>query len=222
MGVSLLALALGIPFVFYKYLTVSSLPYKFIPLSPYSLLCGHCGVTPLVVDMQITPHLLVTGLSGQGKSKMLRVMLLNIRGADIVICNAFRNDFLGVNALFINGCYNVKTYIKNIVSNLYKRDKPLYIVLEELGTIRDKECIKYITELLCVARHYNIYIIGVIQIATKEELKYKSYFNARLSFRQLDSSAYRVAVCSTPKHALSKRQFLLLTDDLQEGYTYII
>ena len=109
-----------------------------------------------------------------------------------------------------------------MLENLYRREKPLYIVIEELGTIKNKYLIAKIQELLCIARHYNIFIIGVIQIATKEELKFKSYFNARLSFRQLDDSAYRVVLGTGVEENLSKQEFVLVSDDKYVGRTYDI
>ena len=213
-----------VPIAYYFLSKGQDIPYSYVKLKPTELLVGYDKKTekPLIVDMLSVPHLLVTGLSGQGKSRMLRAMLLNIKDANIVVCNAFKNDYKGVQARFINGEDNVKTYIKNTSTDLHRRDIPLYIILEELGTIKNKDTIKHIKELLCVARHYNIYVIGVIQIATKEELKFKSYFNARLSFKQLDDSAYRVVVGTSLDEKLKKREFALLTDDLYLGKTYII
>ena len=169
-----------------------------------------------------TPHLLITGLSGQGKSRMVRTMLLNIRNADIIVCNAYQDDYKDIRGKFINGEENIKVYLKSIIESPATRERPLYIVFEELATIKDKDNIKLIKELLCVARHYNIFVVGVIQIATKEELKFKSYFNARLSFRQLDDSAYRVVLCTNLDRVLNKREFALLSDDLYYGRTYNI
>ena len=173
--------------------------------------------------MRITPHLLVTGLSGQGKSRCLKAMLINLQEkADIVLCNAFAEDYVKVKARKIYGENNILNYISLLLENINKREKPLYIVIEELGTIKNKSLIAKIQELLCIARHYNIYIIGVIQIATKEELKFKSYFNARLTFRQLDDSAYRVVLGTGVEEKLCKRQFALISDDLYLGRTYLI
>ena len=66
---------------------------------------------PIVVDMLKTPHLLITGLSGQGKSRMIKSMLLNIRNADIIICNAYKDDYKSVRGRFINGEENIKVYL---------------------------------------------------------------------------------------------------------------
>ena len=197
--------------------------YKPVNLDECTLLIGHDRFKPITVNMNSTPHLLITGLSGQGKSRCLKVMLLNLQDkADIILCNAFEDDFKGVRARKIYGEQNILNYITSVLENLYRREKPLYIVIEELGTIKNKELIKKIQELLCIARHYNVYIIGVIQIATKEELKFKSYFNARLSFRQLDDSAYRVVLGTGVEENLNKQEFVLVSDDKYVGRTYDI
>ena len=145
-----LATLVYIPVAFHSLSKGQDIPYSYVKLRPTELLAGYDKKTekPLIVDMLSVPHLLVTGLSGQGKSRMLRAMLLNIKDANIVVCNAFKNDYKGVQARFINGEDNVKTYIKNTSTDLHRRDIPLYIVLEELGTIKNKDTIKYIQELL--------------------------------------------------------------------------
>lgn len=197
--------------------------YTCVDLDEYTLLIGHDRFKNITVDMRRTPHLLITGLSGQGKSRCLKVMLLNLQGkADIVLCNAFKSDFRGVQARRIYGEEFILKYITNVLQDIYEHKKPLYIVIEELGTIKNKTLIAKIQELLCVARHYNIYVIGVIQIATKEELKFKSYFNARVSFKQLDDSAYRVVLGTGVEENLSKQEFVLVSDDKYVGRTYDI
>ena len=197
--------------------------YTHVDLDEYTLLIGHDRFKPITVNMNCTPHLLITGLSGQGKSRCLKAMLLNLQDkADIILCNAFKGDFEGVRARRIYGEELILSCITNILKDIYRREKPLYIVIEELGTIKNKELIKRIQELLCIARHYNIFVIGVIQIATKEELKFKSYFNARVSFKQLDDSAYRVVLGTGVEENLSKQEFVLVADDKYVGRTYDI
>ena len=197
--------------------------YTPVDLDEYTLLIGHDRFKPITVNMNCTPHLLITGLSGQGKSRCLKAMLLNLQDkADIILCNAFKGDFEGVRARRIYGEQNILNYITSILENLYRREKPLYIVIEELGTIKNKKLIAKIQELLCIARHYNIFVIGVIQIATKEELKFKSYFNARVSFKQLDDSAYRVVLGTGVEENLGKQEFVLVSNDKYVGRTYDI
>ena len=197
--------------------------YTKVDLDEYTLLAGYNKEGRITINMLCTPHVLITGLSGQGKSRCLKVMLLNLQDkADIVLCNCFAEDYSKVKARKIYGEVNILNYINLLLENIKKREKPLYIVFEELGTIKNKSLVAKIQELLCIARHYNIYVIGVIQIATKEELKFKSYFNARLTFRQLDDAAYRVVLNTSIDKNLSVRQFALMSDDLYLGRTYLI
>ena len=172
--------------------------------------------------MKTTPHLLITGLSGQGKSRCVKAMLSNLKDVDVLLCNGFKEDYIGLIVRKLYGEKDIFNYITILLDNLQYRERPLYIVLEELGTIKDKSLISKIQELLCIARHYNIYIIGVIQIATKEELKFKSYFNARVSFKQLDDSAYRVVLNTSIEKKLDVQEFALVSDNLYFGRTYSI
>lgn len=198
--------------------------YKEVKLDEYTLLAGYSRKGLITINMKNTPHVLITGLSGQGKSKCLKAMITNLKNADIVLCNAFDDDFSDIKKLYkkLYGESAIKEYIEYLIKNLYVRKKPLYVVIEELGTIKDKKLLADIQELLCIARHYNIFLIGVIQIATKEEIKFKSYFNARITFKQLDDSAYRVVLGTSIDEKLDKQEFALLSDDLYLGRTFII
>ena len=200
--------------------------YKTIDQSEYELLIGYNINGPIKVNMQSNPHLLVTGLSGQGKSRCIRAMLSNLQAtkkADIILMNVFNEDYKGIQARVIN---NEESILKTIINILTRREvhsKPLYLVIEELGTLKSKELNESIKELLRVGRHYNIFLVGVIQIATKEDCKFKSYFNARLTFRQLDDASYRVVLgTGIGEKILNKREFALVSDDLYFGKTYII
>ncbi len=195
--------------------------FKKLELKNTELLCGYDNFrVPVVADMIKCPHLLITGLSGQGKSGLLQCILKNLFDSDVVICNGFAEDFKSFSYRKIYGEEKIINFLEGLLDDPYKREKPLYIILEELATYKDKRSTKIIKELLCIARHYNIYIIGVIQIATKEELKFKSYFNSRCTFKQLDESSYRVALGCSVDSVLQKREFYLYTDNLYKGKTY--
>lgn len=191
-------------------------------LKNYELLLGYDSrAKPIIADMKKCPHLLVTGLSGQGKTGLIKCIITNLYDADIVLCNAFLDDFESYNKIpKLLGEKNILNYLKPIIEKPYKRKRPLYILMEELATIKDKELNNVIKELLCIARHYNIFLIGIIQIATKEELKFKSYFNSRCSFKQLDESSYRVALGCSVDGELSNREFYFYSNDLYKGRTY--
>lgn len=197
--------------------------YKYIPTKPTELLLGYdFKGQPILADMNVNPHLLITGLSGQGKTGLLRTLITNIRDADVILCNCFEEDFRGFNVKRLYGEDAILEYCQKIMEQDYWHKKPLYIVVEELATIKDKKLVNLLKEMLCVCRHYNIFIIGIIQIATKEELKFKSYFISRLSFKQLDSSSYQVVLGAGIDKDLQKREFYCLTDGLHKGRTYTL
>ena len=205
------------------------LPFKPVPLKPTELLSGHNHKgEPLIIDMLETPHLLITGLSGNGKTGMIRVMIKNLLangGVDTMLLNGFINDYKGFNISHITDHKDIETYIQellNDINNGITRDRPLYIFFDELGKVKDKNLIGLITKLLQYGRHNKIYLIGIIQTATKEELKFKSLFNARCTFKQLEESSYRVVLGCSIDGKLQKREFYLYTNDLYKGYTYTL
>ena len=82
-----------------------------------------------------------------------------------------------------------------------------------------------IQELLCIARHYNIFIIGVIQIATKENCSFKDLFNTRITFKQIGEQNYRVILgmpIEEEYRQLRQREFIMLSDKLYNGKTYLV
>lgn len=198
--------------------------YKPVILPATSLLLGYDFRGDVItVDMLSTPHLLISGLSGQGKTGLCRILINNLENTDKVLINGFKDDYKGIKIRNIIDLQEIKDYISTLLDDIEEgknRIKPLYIILEELGKVKDKELVISITKLLQYGRHNNIYVIGIIQIATKEELKFKSYFNTRVSFRQLDSSSYQVALGTPVDKDLSKREFYVVSTELKKGRTF--
>ena len=175
--------------------------------------------------MNICPHVLISGLPNSGKSKCIYIMLKNLRKANIVICGGFKEDYIGISYREIIGEDLLNIFLDSVLDNLYKREIPLYIVLEELGTIRNKKTKDKIQELLCIARHYNIFIIGVIQIATKENCSFKDLFNTRITFKQIGEQNYRVILGKPIDEEygnLIQKKFIMLSDKLYFGNTYLV
>ena len=85
----------------------------------------------------------------------------------------------------------------------------------------DSKITKAIMDILAVGRHYNVYIIGISQLGTKETVKFKDLFNTRVCFRQVEESSYRAVLGYSPEERdLQKRQFLFYSDTLGMGHTY--
>lgn len=206
---------------------IRNLDYKFLELDPTKLLIGYdFKGKPIVADMLEVPHMLVTGLSSQGKTGMLRIMIKNLldnKKSDIVLLNGFTDDYKGFELRHIISQEDIKNFIGELLQGIEEekaRNKPLYVIFEELGKIKDKDLIALTTKLLQYGRHNKIYLIGVIQTATKEELKFKSLFNTRCTFKQLEESSYRVVLGCSITDKLHKREFYLYTNDLYKGKTY--
>lgn len=167
-------------------------------------------------NMRLSPHLLVGGLSGQGKTKFVESLFLNRDDVDIYLLNAFKEDFKGINCVRINNVNDILILLSDItkgkLEGIYRnsQSQPAYIIVDELLelSIRDKRITKELTKLLAVARHYNIYVIAIAQQATKEEIQCKSLFNCRVSFKQVEYSSYQTILGYSPedKH-IKQREF---------------
>ncbi|MGL5068468.1 MAG: hypothetical protein ACRC6T_11730 [Sarcina sp.] len=197
-------------------------------LGPYKLLLGYNYEGVITMDMKISPHLLISGLSGQGKTGQLRIIVKNLIGiADVYLINCFSHDFIGFNKIsFINGNEAILNFLEDFKQKKFKEhEKPIYLVFEELMTLsEDKKIQKLIKEFLCVCRHYNIFIIGLIQVCRAEDFKAKTFFNSRVSFKQMDRSSYGVALGSTGEmEELKKREFYSKgSNGLEKGITYTL
>lgn len=196
-----------------------------VNLSEKQLLVGYSQERffkrPIIINMAITAHLFVCGLSQCGKSKMVEYA---IKDKNVILVNIFKEDFISIKSRRINGKDKIKEFLKNLISEPYYRDAPLYIVIDELLVLcMDKEIPGLIMDLLAIGRHYNIFVIGISQTGTKETIKFKDLFNARICFRQVEDSAYKTVLGYTPDNRdLLPRQFHLYSDQLAFGYTYDI
>ena len=191
-------------------------------LGPYECLLGFNYEGNIIADMRITPHLLISGLSGQGKTEMAKTIIKNLQNnADIVLVNAFRNDFKAYTGRFINKEVNILLFLKSTLESKIERSRPLYIVIDELLVlIKNKEISKCIMDLLAIARHYNIFLIGISQEGTKEQLKFKNLFNTRVCFKMLEESSYRTVLGCSVDGSLQKQDFYLYSDGLYKGRTF--
>ena len=198
------------------------LDYKQVQLQDRELLLGYNQQGYIIADMGKYPHLLISGLSNQGKSKMIYYMLKNLEDrANILVLNGFKEDYRGFT--LVQGTKAIQRRIEDILKDKEIRIKPLYLVLEEMQSIsKDKKLQEQLKELLSMGRHYNIYCIGIIQNATKENCSFKDLFNCRCSFRQIDSSSYQVCLGTSVEKGLEQREFYFLDSNLVKGYTFSI
>ena len=179
----------------------------FQPPSPYILRSGNN-----YFDMRLTPHIIISGLSGTGKTKFCESLFINRSDIDIAMLNCFPDDFTNVNGIRINNLKDIKEFLDNILGE-GKRKKVMYIIIDELMSlaIRDKKVIDSIKRLLCVARHYNIFIVAISQSCNKEEVGSKNLFNSRVCFRQVEYSQYNVCLGYSPEDKqLHQREYYYL------------
>ena len=176
---------------------------------------------PIIVDMKKMPHLLIVGLSNSGKSKIAEYAL---RDKDCILLNTFKDDYKSIKGRRIIGNNSILRYLQNTLSNIYYRDKPFYILIDEILVLsKDKKINTAIQDLLSIARHYNIFLVCISQAGQKECVSYKHLFNCRLCLRMINATDYSVVLGVTPENTnLVQRQFYLLSDDLYKGTSYLL
>ena len=177
--------------------------------SPYILRCKN-----VTFNMQIAPHLLVAGLSGQGKSMFVEYLFKDRKDIDnIYLVNAYRSDFKSLKCKRINNTIDILSLLTEAYTRLQKH--PRYIIVDELLelSIREPKIIKELTKALAVSRHFNTFFICIAQQATKEEIKCKSLFNCRVTFKQVEYSSYQTILGYSPEdRQLQAREFYYLSD----------
>ncbi|MBI6107682.1 hypothetical protein ACV3S6_04060 [Clostridium perfringens] len=199
--------------------------YPNLNLEPTKLICGYnLKGEPLIVDMLKTPHIGVVGTSLNGKTKCIEGALKNINGADITLVNCFQDDFLGIRAERVCGNNEILEFLNRVASNKTVRQRPYYIVIDEYNNLSNIKGIdKVIQELLSQARHYNVYLIVIMQKGNSEDCKFKQLFNTRIAFRTIEESTLRAFLgVSVGSGALDQREFYLLHSTLEKGRTYTI
>lgn len=200
--------------------------YKANNLSQYELLAGHGRNGDIVIDMKIVPHVLLAGLSGNGKTKCAELMLHD--KLNVLLINCYQEDFLAIkNAKRINNIEEIEQVLKSILEENKYYNIPLYICIDEILMLcRNKKINDLIMQLLAVGRHMNIFVISVVQIATKTNLPFKDLHNARITFKQLEPSAYRVVIPAIPEDIntdLQQREFICYYQEgIVNGVTYNI
>lgn len=201
------------------YLGLNKLDYHTnIKENDYTICVGHSRFRKIIVNMLVTPHILVCGLSGMGKSKCIEYAMRNKK---CVLLNAFRDDFTSINCLRINDIEQILKFLENIKDKY--QEKPLFIVIDEMLVLcMNKKINKAILDLLATGRHYNIFLIGIAQRGTKQDIPFKDLFNSRLTFRQVEQSSYGAILGYYPddKIVLNKQEFILFSDDIYRGRTY--
>lgn len=208
----------------YKAWHNSSITYSPINLKPTELLVGYDKILrPIIVNMKKTPHIGIMGSSNVGKSKCVEAMIRNLKGADVTLVNTFNEDFTSAAAKRVNGFEEIEAFLKSELDNKTVREKPHYIVIDECNVLSlESKIDKIIKGLLAQARHFNVYLICILQLANKNDCMYKNLFNTRISFKHIDSDLIKTFIGSSPENVLKLREFYMYSTDYFQGKTYII
>ena len=201
------------------------LVYKHLSLSAYELLIGYdYKGKPIICDMRVTPHLGIVGISNNGKSKCVELMLKNLRGADITLINAMDKDYKGIRCKRINEENDIIDFLYYTTHGDVIYSKPQYIVVDEYNALNNLDGLDDAIEgLLRQARHRNIFVIVIGQQMDKESCNFKNLFNCRLCFKQVSPLSYYSFLGNTVDDVnLRQREFILQSTDLIYGKTFKI
>lgn len=172
-------------------------------------------------DIKVHPSISITGISNCGKSYLV-TYLLQHANMPITLCNAYTEDFTGIDCKRIEDIGEIESYLDYLL-NEKDNSEPLLVVFDEMLTLMTyKNIAKKIHTLLTKNRHKKIYVLGIFQELNKSLVPFKSLFTARLVMRQIQKSDIESALGITIEDykPLQNREFILLSDDIYYGKTY--
>ena len=195
-----------------------------VKLKPTQFIVGYDDkLKPIIVDFKRTPHAGVMGGSEMGKSKCVETMIASNPYIDVSLVNAFEEDFTSLDVDRINGIEEIKAFLKAELDNKERRSKTHFIVIDECNVLSlEKDIDKLIKGLLAQARHFNVYIIAILQLANKNDCPYKNLFNTRISFKHIDDDLITTFLGAKPENILKHREFFMYDTDYRQGKTYTI
>ena len=176
----------------------------------------------IVVDMAKTPHCLISGISGSGKSMMALYALKEKR--NVYLLNAFPSDFQGLSCKRIFKPDEMLKFLTGLVEKPRYYEEGMWICIDE-GLVlctSDKKYSKAIMDLLAVCRHYNIWVIFLTQTSNKNEIPFKNLFGVRCCLRSIDPSAVSVTLGCNVDVKLNPREFAVYHTELEVGKTYTV
>ena len=204
---------------------IKGLKQPLMILNPYQLVFGYdFKVDPIIVDMLSTPHLGVVGTSKMGKSVCIEMALRAIQDKiDILMINCFSDDFKSIQGRRINDNQAMKEALEEELNNKEWREKPLYILIDEYNVLSKsvKKIDDVIQGLLAQGRHFNVFIICIMQLGNKEDCKFKNLFNCRLAFKTIEKQTISAFLgCPVPDTNMQRQEFYLYHTELTRGRSY--
>lgn len=204
---------------------IKGLKQPLMLLTPYQLLFGYdFKGDPIVADMSSTPHLGVVGTSKMGKSVCIEMALQAIQEQiNILMINCFNDDFKSLQGRRINDNQAMKEVLEEELNNKEWREKPLYILIDEYNVLSKtvKKIDDVIQSLLAQGRHFNVFIICIMQLGNKEDCKFKNLFNCRLAFKTIEKQTISAFLgCPVPDTNMQRQEFYLYHTELIRGRSY--
>ena len=176
---------------------------------------------PIVIDFKKTPHAILVGLSGAGKSKMAEFMLQN---RNTVLLNAFPEDMPSLKCRRIIEEERIFKFLSNLLENKQHYKEGLFICVDE-GLVlcsTSKRVSKLLQDILSIGRHYGWYLVLLTQAGTKNDIPFKNLFNCRVCLKNVDPSSYSVVLGAPVDVKLQPREFVVYHTDIEYGHTYTI
>ena len=204
---------------------IKGLKQPLMLLTPYQLVLGYdFKGYPIITDMSATPHLGVVGTSKMGKSVCIEMALQAIQEQiNILMINCFNDDFKSLQGRRINDNQAMKEVLEEELNNKEWREKPLYILIDEYNVLSKtiKKIDDVIQGLLAQGRHFNVFIICIMQLGNKEDCKFKNLFNCRLAFKTIEKQTISAFLgCPVQDTNLQRQEFYLYHTELIRGRSY--
>ena len=204
---------------------IKGLKQPLMLLTPYQLVLGYdFKGDPIITDMSATPHLGVVGTSKMGKSVCIEMDLQAIQEQiNILMINCFNDDFKSLQGRRINENEAMKEVLEEELNNKEWREKPLYILIDEYNVLSKtvKKIDDVIQGLLAQGRHFNVYLIIIMQLGNKEDCKFKNLFNCRLAFKTIEKQTISAFLgCPVQDTNLKRQEFYLYHTELIRGRSY--
>lgn len=204
---------------------IKGLKQPLMILNKYELLLGYdFKGNPIIANMSDTPHMGVVGTSKMGKSVCIEMAIQAIQEKiNILMINCFSDDFKSLQGLRINDNEAIKEALEEELNNKEWREKPLYILIDEYNVLSKtiKKIDEVIQGLLAQARHFNVFIICIMQLGNKEDCKFKNLFNCRLAFKTIEKQTISAFLgCPVQDTNIKRQEFYLYHTELIRGRTY--
>lgn len=182
------------------------------------VLLGRTWEHEVIFDMKKVPHLLISGMTGYGKSTLLRVLITSwlLHGLELILVDPKRTEFHVFKALKnpnirVNlgkersGLLYVQKELNRRLREMEKKGlalwdgKAIVVVVDEVPLLKgEKDMLEILEELAGIGRAAGIFLVQAMQRPDADVIdgKLKNNMGTRVSFRQSNETNSRVAIDS--------------------------